>query len=184
MLIQTERLVLRPWCDADAKSLYRYAKDPDVGPAAGWPPHRSEEESLRVIRTALCGSECYAVCLKQDLCAVGAAELILKQGQAGSEHECELGFWIGRPFWGRGYITEAARALLARAFADLGMTAVRCGYYAGNVRSKRVQEKLGFRPDRIRPDADVPLLGEKRVCCENLLTREDWLSGAGETRHP
>ena len=45
----TERLVLRRWQDSDAESLYEYAKDPDVGPIAGWPPHRSIEESRDII---------------------------------------------------------------------------------------------------------------------------------------
>ena len=50
MILTTERLVLRPWTETDAESLFEYAKDPDVGPIAGWPPHKSVEESLNVIR--------------------------------------------------------------------------------------------------------------------------------------
>ena len=49
MILTTERLVLRRWTESDAESLYEYAKDPDVGPIAGWPPHKSVEESLEVI---------------------------------------------------------------------------------------------------------------------------------------
>ena len=45
MVIHTERLTLRPWRETDAASLFTYASDPDVGPAAGWPPHRGIEES-------------------------------------------------------------------------------------------------------------------------------------------
>ena len=48
--MKTKRLVLRKWTEADAESLYEYAKDPEVGPIAGWPPHKSVEESLDVIR--------------------------------------------------------------------------------------------------------------------------------------
>ncbi len=50
MVIHTERLALRPWREADAANLFAYASDPDVGPAAGWPPHRSIEESREIIR--------------------------------------------------------------------------------------------------------------------------------------
>ena len=50
MILTTERLVLRPWTETDAESLFEYAKDPDVGPIAGWPSHKSVEESLNVIR--------------------------------------------------------------------------------------------------------------------------------------
>ena len=50
-MIETERLILRPWHDDDADTLYRYAKDPAIGSAAGWPAHRSVEESREIIRT-------------------------------------------------------------------------------------------------------------------------------------
>ena len=45
-MLETERLLLRKWTEEDADSLFEYAKDPEVGPIAGWPPHRSREESL------------------------------------------------------------------------------------------------------------------------------------------
>ena len=53
MILHTERLLLRPWCETDAEDLYEYAKDPDVGSIAGWPPHKSVEESLNVIKNVL-----------------------------------------------------------------------------------------------------------------------------------
>ena len=52
-MLQTERLILRKWTETDADSLYEYAKDPAVGPIAGWPPHQSKEESLDVICNVL-----------------------------------------------------------------------------------------------------------------------------------
>ena len=56
--MKTKRLVLRKWTEADAESLYEYAKDSEVGPIAGWPPHKSVEESLDVIRNVFNGPEC------------------------------------------------------------------------------------------------------------------------------
>ena len=47
--MKTERITLRPWLETDAKALYKYASDPEVGPQAGWAPHLSEEESLEII---------------------------------------------------------------------------------------------------------------------------------------
>ena len=61
-MLYTERLILRKWTETDADSLYEYAKDPAVGPAAGWPAHESREDSLDVIRNVLNGAECYAIC--------------------------------------------------------------------------------------------------------------------------
>lgn len=76
-MLETERLILRRWEDSDAESLYEYAKDPDVGPIAGWPPHQNIEESRDVIKNVLNGREAYAICLKTDRKAIGAIELKL-----------------------------------------------------------------------------------------------------------
>lgn len=56
-VLQTERLILRPWEDDDAKELFRYAKDPDIGPIAGWPPHTNVENSREIIRDVLSAPE-------------------------------------------------------------------------------------------------------------------------------
>ena len=146
MTLQTERLILRPWQDSDADDLYFYAKDPDVGPIAGWPPHQSAEESLNVIRKVLSGTEAYALCLKEYGRAIGAIELKLKghTDLTDRHDECELGYWLGKPFWGRGLMPEAARALLRRAFQDLGMEKVWCGYYDGNEKSKKGPGEAGI----------------------------------------
>lgn len=175
--METERLLLRHWRESDAEDLYLYAKDPDVGPITGWPVHKNVEESLDVIRNVLICKENYAICLKEDGKAIGTVELKL-HGKAvftEKDDECELGFWLGKPFWGQGIMPEAVQRVLARAFEDLGMTKVWCGYYDGNTKSKRVQEKCGFRYQRSAKDVDVPLMNEKRTEHVNLLTREEWL---------
>lgn len=59
MELITERLILRPWKETDAESLYKYAKDPAVGPIAGWPVHTSVENSLEIIRNVLSADETY-----------------------------------------------------------------------------------------------------------------------------
>ena len=59
-MLETKRLILRKWTEADDADLFEYAKDPDVGPIAGWPPHKSVEESRNVIKNVLNGAECYA----------------------------------------------------------------------------------------------------------------------------
>ena len=129
-----------------------------------------------MISGTLSRAETYAVCQKSDGRAIGSISLKLGEHTDMTERadECELGYWIGKPFWGRGMIPEAARALLRHAFLDLGMRAVWCGYYDGNEKSRRVQEKLGFVYHHTTKDLDVPLLGEKRVGHVSLLTKEQW----------
>ena len=174
--METERLILRKWKETDAESLFAYAKDPDVGPIAGWPPHRSVKESLDVIRHVFCGAECYAICEKGNGEAIGAIELKLNGHTDMTERddECELGYWLGKPFWGRGYMPEAAREILRHGFEDLGMNTIWCGYYEGNRKSKRVQEKLGFVYHHTCHDVPVPLLNEVRDGHTHIMTRAHW----------
>ena len=178
MILETERLILRRWEESDAEDLYEYARDPDVGPIAGWPAHQSLEESRDVIKNVFNGKGAYAVCLKEDLKAIGAIELKLNghTDMTDREDECEMGYWLGKPFWGRGIMPEAVREMLRHAFEDIGMTKVWCGYYEGNTKSKRVQEKVGFQFQWTTEDVDVPLMREKRTGHVNAITKEEWLA--------
>lgn len=176
-VLETARLILRPWRESDAEDLYACAKDPAVGPIAGWPPHTDAENSREIIRDVLSAPETYAVCLKEDGRPIGS--IGLKCGAATDmtdrADECELGYWVGKPYWGRGIIPEAARRLIRHAFEDLSMRAVWCGYYDGNDRSRRVQEKCGFTYHHTTAEVPVPLMNEVRTGHVSLLTREQWL---------
>lgn len=175
-MLETERLILRKWTEEDAESLFEYAKDPEIGSAAGWPPHKSVEESRAVIKNVFDGAECYAICEKKKNIAIGAVELKLNghTNTTKRDDECELGYWLGQPFWGRGYMPEASRELLRHGFEDLGMTTIWCAYYDGNLKSKRVQEKLGFVYHHTCNEVPVPLLHEVRVEHTNVMTKEHW----------
>ena len=175
-VLMTRRLVLRRWNQKDAEDLYRYACDPDVGPIAGWPPHKNPDESRAVIRDVLNGREAYAICLKEDRKAIGAIELKLNghTDLTDRDDECEMGYWLGKPFWGRGIVPEAVTEMLRRAFEDIGMQKVWVGYYEGNSKSKRVQEKCRFRFQRKSEGVDVPLMQEKRTGYVSSLTKDQW----------
>ena len=176
MILKTERLILRPWEDEDAEELYRYAKDPDIGPIAGWPPHTSVENSLEIIRGVLSQPETYAVVLRETKKPVGSAGIMF--GASGSapmeEDEAEIGYWIGKPFWGQGLIPEAVRELQRRCFEKLGCKGVWCGYYDENVKSKRVQEKCGFVYHHSRYNCKCELMGDIRTEHFTYLTKEGW----------
>lgn len=173
----TSRLIIRPWELSDAEDLYQYAKDPLVGPIAGWPPHTSVENSCEIIRDVLAVPETYAVCLKDDNKAIGSVGLMIgdKSNITGlSDHEAEIGYWIGVPFWGQGLIPEAVNCLIQYAFNDLGMEKLWCGYFDGNIKSKRVQEKCGFRYQRTHKDELWPLMNDIRTEHITCLTKEEW----------
>ena len=175
-MLTCKRLILRKWTLEDAESLFEYARDPDVGPIAGWPAHQSIEESRNVIEQVFHGPECYAVCEKGNNIAIGAVELMLNghTDMTNRDDECELGYWLGKPFWGRGYMPEAARELLRRGFEELGMTTIWCGYYEGNQKSKSVQEKLAFAYHHTCDAAPVTLSNETRICHNNINAKGMW----------
>lgn len=174
-IIETNRLILRKWRESDAEDLFEYAKDPDVGPAAGWPPHKSVEDSLNIIRKVfLPAREAFCICEKGSGRAIGAVELIINSKVARSETECELGYWLAKPFWGLGYMPEAAHALMHYGFDELKMTGIWCAYYSGNEKSKRVQEKLGFIYHHTEKDVKLSLINEVRDDIVNFISKEQF----------
>lgn len=178
MILETPRLILRPWHESDAKELYKHAKNPNVGPIAGWPPHTSVENSREIIRTVLSAPESYAVVLKETGAPVGSIGLMTARSEVHtalmSENECEIGYWIGEAYWGQGLIPEAVNEVLRHAFEDLHMKVVWCGYYEGNDKSRRVQEKCGFTYHHTEYNVEVALLNEVRTSHFTQLTLEDW----------
>ena len=93
------RITLRPWQESDAEALFKYASDPDVGPRAGWAPHKSIEESKEIIRTVFNNDSTWAIILNATGEAIGAMGY-------GPSCECKLparegeptvGYWVARP---------------------------------------------------------------------------------------
>lgn len=177
MVLETERLILRPWTIDDAQDLYYYAKDPNVGPNAGWSPHSCLEESMYIINKVFCDDEIYAICLKDNNRPIGCIEIMTKQysNLDIAEDEAEIGYWLGVPFWGRGIVSEAIKEINRRAFVDLGISTIWCGYFDGNERSKRCQEKCGYSFAYTLKDIYWKQLGV--ILTEHItkLTKEEWL---------
>ena len=113
MIFETKRLILRPWELSDAESLYRYARDPKVGPIAGWPVHTSVENSRDIIKNVLSAPETYATVLKETNEPVGSVGLMIgdKSNIKLPDTECEVGYWLGVPYWGQGLIPEGFAVL-------------------------------------------------------------------------
>lgn len=176
MELTTERLLLRPWQETDAESLYEYAKDSEVGPIAGWPVHTSVENSREIIREVLSAEETYAVCLQENGKAIGSIGLMVGAASNLSlpDTEGEIGYWIGVPFWGQGFIPEAVKELLRHAFEDLKLDKIWCGYFEGNTKSKRVQEKCGFTYHHTNKDIYWKLMDDIRTEHVTCMTREAW----------
>ena len=177
MMLTTERLVLRPWQEEDAESLYRYACDGQVGPAAGWKPHESVEESRRIIRTVLSQPDTLAVLLRErpeeTIGSVGVFPTDAPDGKG----EPEIGYWIAHPYWGQGLVPEAVEELLRWQFQEMGVQRVWCAHSPENEKSRRVQEKCGFRHVCDTPPSPWPDGTERPGVCQ-AITRQEW-----EVRH-
>ena len=179
MILQTKRLVLRPWEETDAEDLYQYASHPAVGPIAGWPVHTSIDNSREIIKTVLSAPETYAVCLIEDKRAIGSIGLLIGgESNIGlPATEAEIGYWLGVPFWGQGLIPEAVREMMKHGFEDLDLTRIWCGYFEGNIKSKRVQEKCGFHYHHTSENVACAIAGVLRTEHLTCITKEEWLSG-------
>jgi len=175
MELTAGRVILRPWNEDDAEECYKYAKDPLVGPAAGWQIHTSVEESRQIIRDILSDPETYAIVLKETGLPIGSIGLHNNSFVNGGD-EKELGYWIGVPYWGRGLAAEASEELLRHAFEDIGLSRVWCSHYEENKRSARVQEKLGFKYHHTTDNIFFSALNEYKTVNFRLMTKEDWFA--------
>ncbi len=146
-MMETDRILLRKWQESDADALFKYASDPDVGPRAGWPPHKSVEESREIIKTVFNTDTMWAVVLKETGEAIGCAGYL---PAANSNlnipgDECEVGYWIGKPYWGRGICTEALKLVIDYCFNVKGFKSLWGDFFPQNPASGRVMEKCGFK---------------------------------------
>ncbi|MFH0373686.1 GNAT family N-acetyltransferase [Streptococcus sp. A22] len=176
-MLETARLLLRPWTVDDAEDLFVLASDPEIGPRAGWPAHQSLEESRNIIETVFAQSGTYALVDKVSGKPVGAIGLMIGGGSklTTSDKEAELGYWLGRDYWGQGLVPEAIRKLLCHAFETLKLETVWCGYFEGNEQSRRAQVKCSFTYQHKMENVECPLIGEFRTEHVTRLTRASWL---------
>ena len=146
--METERIKLRRWRDSDAEALFKYASDPDVGPRAGWPAHRTVEESLEIIRTVFHNDCTWAIVLKETDEPIGAMGYFTKDTSniPIGDNDCEVGYWVGKPYWNRGICSEALQAMIDRIRATTTIRSLISGHFVDNPASGRVMEKCGFLP--------------------------------------
>lgn len=145
--METERILFRPWRDNDAETLYKYASDPEVGPRAGWPSHKSVEESREIIRTVFNSDHMWAIEFKETGEPIGCMGYMV-HGESNidiGKNDAEVGYWVARPYWNRGICTEALRLLIDYCFREKGFRTLWADYFPDNPASGKVMEKCGFR---------------------------------------
>ncbi len=146
--LESDRIVLRPWRENDAAALYKYASDPEVGPRAGWPPHKSIKESLEIIRTVFHSDTTWAIVLKETGEPIGAMGYMISDGNLLPSRSDEplVGYWVGKPFWNQGICTEALQLMLDHIRETTDIRSLIGSHFIDNPASGRVMEKCGFVP--------------------------------------
>ena len=167
MIIHTQRLCLRPWSDADAPALFELARDPRIGTLCGWKPYELIDDAHEALSTVLAAPNSYAVTLSSTGELVGSIALRVDADETETSIG-NIGYWIGVPYWGNGYASEAGRAIIERA-KELGVETIILKYFDGNDASRRVSEKLGFTWRNREEDVEYPLIGKRlTVHCTEL----------------
>ena len=158
-IIDTPRLHLRPWSGADAPALFELARHPRIGMLCGWKPFERIDDARQALSTVLAAPDSYAVTLTSTGEIVGSIALRIDADSPGAT-VADIGYWVGAPYWGNGYATEAGNAIIDRA-RQLGVETIILKYFDGNDASRRVSEKLGFAWQSSEEDVEYPLIGKR-----------------------
>ena len=173
--LRTTRLLLRSLERADLPDVVRLAGAREVAATTLNIPHpytiQDAERFLAHANTesAAGRSAIFAVCISPENELCGMVGLTI----APASHRAELGYWIGVAYWGQGFATEAAGAVLQFGFEALGLRKIHASHFAGNVASQRVLEKIGmrhegcFRARIIKWDQEIDLENYGMLACEN-----------------
>ncbi len=142
--LETERTILRGFTTEDAAELYEYAKNPNVGPHAGWSPHKNIEESKSIIEDLFLKKyHCFAIVWKDTGKVIGSIGFEEDTKRPGIP--CmELGYSLAEEYWGMGIMTEVTLVVLEYAFKKVKLDRISIYRNPENARSGRVIEKCGF----------------------------------------
>jgi len=141
--LETPRLILRDFRLTDVDDLYAYAKDPSVGPAAGWKPHDNPQETLQILLGFIRDQDVWALQFKTTGRVVGSVGLHRDPFRR-QDSSRMIGYVLSPVQWGQGLMPEAVRAVIRYAFDDLHMDLISIDHFPENDRSRRVIEKCGF----------------------------------------
>lgn len=159
-IIETERLLLRPITEDDAELFFEYCRNEHIGLNAGWKPHATIEETIEVIRAFYLDKEnAFGIELKETGRLVGSIGL-MPDPKRQNDRTHMLGYTIAEEYWGKGYATEAAHALVEFGFNELSLDLISAYCYPFNERSKRVLEKCGFSYEGRLRKAEIRFDGE------------------------
>ena len=153
IVIETERLILRPFKQSDLDDFYEYASVEGVGEMAGWKHHENKEKSQSILALFINEDKTFAIVLKENnkvIGSLGVEEYGMEQALSEffDYQGREIGYVLSKDYWGKGLMPEAVKAVIDYLFNVQKLDFLTCGYYEFNNQSKKVQEKCGFKPYR------------------------------------
>jgi [ribosomal protein S5]-alanine N-acetyltransferase len=173
--LQTQRLVLRPFTLADAPEVQRLAGDREIAAMTLTIPHPYEVSAAEAwINThprlfADKAGVNFAITLRGMGTLIGAIGL----GIDSANHNAELGYWLGKPYWNHGYCTEAAQSMLHYGFVELNLHRIYSAHFAGNPASGRVMQKIGMQYEGCRREHTFKW-GEFLDVMDYAILKADW----------
>lgn len=152
-VIQTDRLILRPFRNSDLDDFFEYAKVEGVGEKAGWKHHETKEETREILNKFIEYDKTFAVVLKDTnklIGSIGVEKYSIedKLSDLDNLYGRELGAVISKDYWNMGLMTEGLKAVIEYLFNEIDLDFIIAGYFDKNYASKRMQEKCGFMPYR------------------------------------
>ena len=150
-VLNTERLILRPWKITDGDDFFEYASVDGVGQMAGWCPHKTKAETQQILESFILHKKTFAL----EHCGKVIGSLGIERyneaniPELGEKQGREIGYVLSKTYWGHGLMPEAVQAVVRYLFEDIKLDFITCGYFLSNRQSKRVTEKCGFSPLRI-----------------------------------
>ncbi len=171
-ILHTDRLVLRAFDANDAASLHAFAQSETVAHMAGFTPHKSLEDSRKMVQDFMASGAVWAVVEKRTGRMIGFASLHIDNTRY-TGHARKLAYTLGEEYWGQGFATETCRELLRHAFEDLNCAVLSVNHFPFNQKSRRVIKKLGFAYEGVQRHAhDLPDGSVADLVCYSLLRSE------------
>ncbi|MDR2821933.1 MAG: GNAT family N-acetyltransferase [Acholeplasmatales bacterium] len=143
--LETSRLILRSPKVSDAKDVFEYCRDTEVGPSAGWSPHKNIKETIEIIKKFKREQDVLLVYHKEDKKVIGSVGFHIRNVEDYQRKTREIGYVLNREYWGEGLMTEAVKELITFCFESLKLEMLVCSHFDFNERSRRVILKCGFQ---------------------------------------
>lgn len=180
--LETDRLILREWKLSDAEDMFEYAHSPDVGPSAGWMPHKTIEDTQEYLAKTMNDGDTWALVFKPENKVIGSVGLHNSRLREAEMKSKSIGYVMNSRYWGKGIMTEAVKAVIEYAFTDLDLQILSLEHFGFNQRSKRVIQKCGFVFEGIIVK-NLSFNGQEIDLWIYSLKKDEWL-GNGTRRQP